>query len=189
MKKYTPILLIITSLLMMTSTMSFGEPISTQNIAVVETGIVLEQYTKKIDLGDKLDAQRKKYDDELNLQKEGILKKELELVKKGDKTTKEDFEQLNELKGNIELSFKEFDTNLGRLYNDYMQELKSDIAIAAVVVGKEMGFDIVFHKGATFYGGTDITQEVVAFLNKGEKISLTEEKMKGINNDLKKYKN
>lgn len=176
-------------LLITLSTLTFGEVINTQNIAVVDMGMVLEQYSKRGELEQKLDTQKKEYDEKLNLQKEAILKKELELVQKGDKPTQEESEQLNNLKSNIEKKYREFDTSLNKLYNDYMFQLNSDIVTATVVVGREMGFDIVFHKGTTFYGGTDITAEVIEFLNKGEKISLSDKDMKRINNDLKKYKN
>ncbi len=176
-------------LLITLSTLAFGEVINTQNIAVVDMGMVLEQYSKRGELEKSLDTQKKVYDEELNQQKEAILKKELELVQKGKKPTEEEAGQLNNLKSGIEKKYREFDTSLNKLYNDYMFQLNSDIVTATVVVGREMGFDIVFHKGTTFYGGTDITAEVIEFLNKGEKLSLTDKDMERINNDLKKYKN
>lgn len=151
--------------------------------------MVLEQYTKRGELEKNLDTQKRVYDEELNQQKEAILKKELELVQKGERPTEEEADQLNSLKSRIEKKYREFDSSLNKLYNDYMFQLNSDIVTATVVVGREMGFDIVFHKGTTFYGGTDITLEVIEFLNKGEKISLTDKDMERINNDLKKYKN
>jgi len=176
-------------LLITISTLAFGEAITAQNIAVVDMGMVLDQYTKRGELEKSLDIQKKVYDEELSQQKEAILKKELELVQKGERPTEEETDQLNSLKSGIEKKYREFDTSLNKLYNDYMFQLNSDIVTATVVVGKEMGFDIVFHKGTTFYGGTDITAEVIEFLNKGEKISLTGKEMEKINNDLKKYKN
>lgn|GEM_PF-3089971 len=180
---------IILSLLTFVSIFASAQEISTQNIAVVETSIVLEQYTKKADLIKKLDAQLKEYETSLSLQKEEVLTRELELVKKGSDATREDFLQLEELKNDVEVNFKKYDLSLDDLYRKYMYELNSDISVAAIVVGKEMGFDIVFHRGTTFYGGTDITQEVIDFLNKGEKLSLTDKNMKSIDNDFKRYKN
>ena len=176
-------------LLIIISTLTFGETQITQKIAVVDMGMVLEQYTKRAQLEKDLEAQKKGYDKELNQQKEALLKKELEVVKNGDRPTEEDYSQLKDLKGGIEKNYREFDTNLNKMYNDYMFQLNSDIVTATVVVGKEMRFDIVFHKGTTFYGGTDITEEVIDFLNKGEKIPLGTKEMKGINNDLNRYKN
>lgn len=176
-------------LLTIISTLSLAEVVNTQNIAVVDTSIVLEQYNKRTQLEDELDLQKKEYDVVLQQHKEEILKKELELVQMGDKVSNTNLSELNDLKGEIENKFKQFDNNLNKLYSDYMYQLNSDIATAAVVVGRERGFDIVFHKGTTFYGGTDITNEVIDFLNKGEKISLFQEDMNTINNDTYKYKN
>lgn len=180
---------IIIILTLILSVVSFTQEINIQNIAVVDINIVLEQYDKRTQLEDELDLQRKKYDVVLQQHKEDILKKELELVQMGDRVSDENLSELSDLKSEIENNFKKFDGNLNKLYSDYMYQLNSDIATAVVVVGREKGFDIVFHKGTTFYGGTDITSDVIDFLNKGEKISLLEEDMNTINNDTYKYKN
>ncbi len=168
---------------------TFSESVNIQKIAVVDISIVLEQYSKKNILEDKLNKKREASNKKIAALREESLKKELELLKDGEKVKKKDIEELDEMNLSIQENIRAIDKELNSLYNNYMQELITDISVGAVVVGREMGFDIVFHKGTTFYGGTDITKEVIKFLNSGEKISLSEDSMKDINNDIKKYSN
>jgi hypothetical protein len=50
--------------------------------------------------------------------------------------------------------------------------LRGDIAVVALLIGKQKNLDMVIQKSITFYGGIDITQEVLDFLNSADKIEV-----------------
>jgi Skp family chaperone for outer membrane proteins len=53
-----------------------------------------------------------------------------------------------------------------------LEKLKSDIRVAIKEVGKIKKYDAVLEKQVVYYGGTDISEDVVKFLSGVEKIEL-----------------
>lgn len=166
-------------LLLLVSTLSFANNQDIDRIAVVDTAMVLDSYNKRIELENELSRKKEALNLEITSVKESILDLEKKALHTRDRENIA--KELTTLKTSLDLMTREAKEELKTLYSESSISLQRDVAIAVNVVGRELGYSVVFHKNATFYGGYDITKEVTSFLNSGEKIPLN---LKPIINDL-----
>lgn len=143
------------------------------NFAIVDRQSVLDDYKEtesveqelakaQTDRQEKIDARKKELDKELEALKE--------LEKKKDPATES---KRAEMRASLEKKFDELKT----LHNKYMgelqtiekkfvQTLKAKISTAIEEVAQKKGYSMVFEKEAVYFGGTDITEDVIKHLNK-----------------------
>lgn len=156
-----------------------------KEIGVVDADFVIQNYKKRELLETALNSKRDELVKTFTVKKENLLKKENILMEKGDSATKEELDSLALLQQDLDNVLAENDRILGELFDKYFEELRGDIAVAAILIGKEKNLDMVIQKAAAFYGGVDITEEVIDFLNSTQKIDMDKKGIK-LNNDLKK---
>lgn len=156
-----------------------------KEIGVVDADFVIQNYKKREILETALNSKKDELVKNFSLKKELLLKKENIIREKGEEATNEELDSLALLQQDLDNILAENDRILGELFDNYFEELRGDIAAAAILVGKEKNLDMVIQKAATFYGGTDITEEVIEFLNSTQKIDVNKNGIK-LNNDLKK---
>ncbi len=153
------------------------------DIAVVDPRMVLEQYKKRVYFENDLKEKQKSYHKFIFDEKIKILEEEHRIFDGEKNISEKEMMEISSKKEKIDEKYTEIEESLKKLHLEYFNILKSDIAIAAVVVGKEMGYDMVINKEMFFYGGDDITKNVIDFLNSGEKI-LIEDSMKNDSRSL-----
>lgn len=151
------------------------------NLGVVDAETIFLNYNKKNLLEEELNNLKNNFNVELSNFKQEMLNKELEITKKGSKASKKEKDLVKSLKQQFQEKIQSAESELVQAQEKYISELRTDIAVAAVLVGKEKGLEMVINKSATFYGGEDITKEVLEFLNNSPSASLQGNK---ITNDL-----
>lgn len=85
--------------------------------------------------------------------------KDLDSKTKGKELTDEERKQITELVSKYEEEIQELDRKL-------TEKLLEDVKTAAEKVAKKKGLIIVIEKEAVFYGGVDITEEVIQEMQK-----------------------
>ncbi|WP_319371031.1 OmpH family outer membrane protein [uncultured Ilyobacter sp.] len=153
-----------------------------QSIAVMDPRIVLAQYKKKVDFENDLMEREKKYQYTIYDERMRILKKEKEQLERAIDISLEEKSEIASKHEELDKKYGEMENYLKHLHTEYQGILRRDITIAAIIVGKEKGYDMVIDKEVSFYGGDDITQDVVEFLNSSDKTLLEKSLKKGSNN-------
>lgn len=141
-------------------------------VGYVDTQKVIEKYpeTKKTQafLEDKKADLQKVLDDE----KKKMEARQDELEKKGNKITDKDKKDFEKAKEEFKDKFEAMQKNLDQLQYTMYDKLKSDINVAIKDVGNSKKLDVVLDKAVVYYGGTDVTDDVVKFLTGVQKIDL-----------------
>jgi outer membrane protein len=143
------------------------------NVAFVDRQLVLDEYkeTESIeqdlkkaqdDRQIKIDERKKALDLELKAFKELEEKKDPESEKKKEVMKAELEKKFAELKDLHETYMRELQT----IEKKYVNTLKAKIHDAIKEVGKKNGYSVVLEKEAVYFGGKDITDDVVLYLNK-----------------------
>jgi Skp family chaperone for outer membrane proteins len=153
-----------------------------QNIAVMDPRVVLDQYQKRLEFENDLREKEKNYQKIIFDERIKILEEEGEQLKKYGSLSQEEKRKITSKNEKLDEKYDEMENSLKELHLEYQNILKSDITIAAVIVGKEKGYDIVISKEVSFYGGVDITQDVIEFLNSSDRTLLEESLKNGSKN-------
>ncbi len=153
-----------------------------QNIAVMDPRLVLDQYQKRLEFENDLREKEKNYQKIIFDERIKILEEEGEQLKKYGSLSQEEKRKITSKNEELDEKYDEMENSLKELHLEYQNILKSDITIAAVIVGKEKGYDIVISKEVSFYGGVDITQDVIEFLNSSDRTLLEESLKNGSKN-------
>ena len=153
-----------------------------QNIAVMDPRVVLDRYQKRLEFENDLREKEKNYQKIIFDERIKILEEEGEQLKKYGSLSQEEKRKITSKNEKLDEKYDEMENSLKELHLEYQNILKSDITIAAVIVGKEKGYDIVISKEVSFYGGVDITQDVIEFLNSSDRTLLEESLKNGSKN-------
>lgn len=160
--------------LIMLFTLTAGPVLAaTAKIVYVDRQFVFEEFeetdkvegdlkTEQDERQEKIDSKRKKMDKMLEEYK--VLKD-----KKDEKSIKEADQMKVVLEGKfaeIKEMHNEFLRQLQAIEKNKVKELKKKINNVITDYAKTKGFDLVLEKEAVYYGGQDITQEIVKILNK-----------------------
>ncbi|MGL5951136.1 MAG: hypothetical protein ACRCZH_06920, partial [Cetobacterium sp.] len=88
------------------------------------------------------------------------------------KITEEDKKKLLDLKkqfqDKIEISERDFQEE----QQNFIYDIKFEIDSVSILIGKQKNLEMVIEKSATIYGGVDLTEDVINFLNNKESYKL-----------------
>ncbi len=141
-------------------------------VGYVDPQDLLDKYPETKKTQDYLEKKKKDLQTVLDAEKTKINDKSEELKKKGDKATKAEKDELEKTKTEFQKKFETMQANLEQLQYTMYDKLYSDINVAIQEIAKEKKLDIVVNKTAIYYGGEDITEDVLKFLAGVQKIDL-----------------
>lgn len=141
-------------------------------VGYVDPQDLLDKYPETKKTQDYLEKKKKDLQIVLDAEKTKINDKSEELKKKGDKATKAEKDELEKTKTEFQKKFETMQANLEQLQYTMYDKLYSDINVAIQEIAKEKKLDIVVNKTAIYYGGEDITEDVLKFLAGVQKIDL-----------------
>ena len=98
--------------------------------------------------------------------------KDKDIAKKGDKATKTEKDELDKMKADRKSKFEAMQQNLDQLQYNLYDKISSDINVAIAETAKAKQLDVVVDKTTVYYGGENITKDVLNFLNGVKKIDL-----------------
>lgn len=153
-----------------------GGNVFAANMGIVDPQSVFERYpeTKKTQqfLENKKIEMQKVLDEERDI----LLKKEEEIVKKGDKATEKDKNDLEIAKDTFAQKYQYLQQRLDQDQYTILEKLKTDIKTGIEEVAKQKNIDIIIDAQAVYYIKSglklDITEDVLKFLSSAEQISL-----------------
>ena len=141
-------------------------------VGYVDPQDLLDKYPETKKTQDYLEKKKKDLQTVLDAEKTKINDKSEELKKKGDKATKAEKDELEKTKTEFQKKFETMQANLEQLQYTMYDKLYSDINVAIQEIATEKKLDIVVNKTAIYYGGEDITEDVLKFLAGVQKIDL-----------------
>ena len=141
-------------------------------VGYVDPQDLLDKYPETKKTQDYLEKKKKVLQTVLDAEKTKTNDKSEELKKKGDKATKAEKDELEKTKTEFQKKFETMQANLEQLQYTMYDKLYSDINVAIQEIAKEKKLDIVVNKTAIYYGGEDITEDVLKFLAGVQKIDL-----------------
>lgn len=153
-----------------------------ENIAVMDPRSVLEHYQKRVEFENNLKESEKNYQNIIFFERINILEEEEKQLERDGNISLEEKNLIESKNKELDDKYNEMENSLKSRHLEYQSILKNDITIAAIIVGKQNGYDMVLNKDVSFYGGTDITQDVIEFLNSSDKILLEESLRNGSKN-------
>jgi Skp family chaperone for outer membrane proteins len=124
-----------------------------------------------------LDARKQEYDTEIQkyIEKYDIQTSagDKNLQAKLDvKMTEKEKEELTRSKNALETYFRMIQSSLSQQEADQMNKIRTDIQVAIKEIASQEGLEVILEKQTVVYGGVDVTQKVIDFLQGAEKIEL-----------------
>jgi len=141
-------------------------------IAYVDPQELLEKYPETRKTQDYLEKKKKEMQGILDTERTKVEEKDQEIKKKGDKATKAEKDDLEKMKSEFSKKFEAMQGSLEQLQYNMYEKIKSDINVAITETAKAKKIDIVMDKTVIYYGGEDITKDVLNFLSGVQKIDL-----------------
>lgn len=151
-------------------------PIFSMNIGVVDFEYVFIQYNKRIQAEVELEEKRVALNNEIENLRKTLLVEEKQIRTKSNLTKKDEITLSNlkkQYQEKIQTSEKEFQEEISKTIYDIRFEINS----AAILIGQEKKLDMVMEKNVTVYGGMDITEDVLLFLNTSDSYKLDTKKI------------
>ncbi|WP_297487119.1 OmpH family outer membrane protein [uncultured Cetobacterium sp.] len=133
-------------------------------LGVIDSEYIFNQYNKRAVLEEKLDQRRSELNNEIEILRQTLLIKEKSIKSKKTLTSK-DKEILLNLKKQFQKKIETSEISFEREQRNFVYDIKFEIDSVAILIGKEKNIDMVIEKSATIYGGTDLTEDVLNFLN------------------------
>jgi outer membrane protein len=159
--------ILIIALLMSMSVFSFALKLGT-----VDTQLIMQKYSGTQNATKLLNNEKDKMQKDVDVKAKELEKLSKDLQAKGDKISKEDKENYAKQEKAFKQYYQMLQQNLEQLkYKEY-SKVSSDIDTAIKQVAKKEKYEYVFEAGAVKFGGEDITEKVLKFLEKSEKIDL-----------------
>lgn len=144
-------------------------------LAYVDRQLVFEELDETEKIKGDLEKAQKDRQDEIDGKKEkmdGMLKEFKDLEEKKDDASVKKREELRKV---LEGKFDELKTQHNQFMNELqtiekqeLKKLKAKIDKSIETLAKKKGYDLVLEKEAVYYGGEDLTQAVIDFMNKGK---------------------
>lgn len=141
-------------------------------IGIVDKQEVFEKYPESQKTVTYLEKKKVEFEDILKGIEAKITEKDKEIAKKGDKATKAEKDELDKMKADRKVKFEAMQQNLDQLQYNLYDKISSDINVAISETAKMKKLEIVIDKTTAYYGGEDITKDVLNFLNGVKKIDL-----------------
>lgn len=133
-------------------------------LGVIDSEYIFNQYNKRAILEEQLDKRRDELNSEIELLRQQLLIQEKK-IKSKKKLTKKDKTELLNLKKQFQSKIESSEIIFEREQRNFVYDMKFEIDSVAILIGKEKNIDMVIEKSATIYGGTDLTEDVLNFLN------------------------
>ncbi|MGL4629342.1 OmpH family outer membrane protein [Cetobacterium sp.] len=141
------------------------------NIGVIDSEYIFSQYNKRYEMEEKLENKRLELNSEIEGLRQSLLEQE-KIIKSKSKITENDKKKLLDLKkqfqDKIEISERDFQEE----QQSFIYDIKFEIDSVSILIGKQKNLEMVIEKSATIYGGVDLTEEVINFLNNKESYKL-----------------
>ncbi|MEG0069491.1 OmpH family outer membrane protein [Cetobacterium sp.] len=141
------------------------------NIGVIDSEYIFSQYNKRFEMEEKLENKRISLNSEIEKLRQELLEKE-KVIKSKKTITEADKTALLDLKkqfqDKIESSEKDFELE----QQNFIYDIKFEIDSVAILIGKQKNLEMVIEKSATIYGGVDLTEDVINFLNNKDSYKL-----------------
>lgn len=124
-----------------------------------------------------LDVRKNEYDSEIQkyIEKYDIQVSEEDKdvqAKLDEKLTDKEKEELRRSRSALETYFKMIQSSLSQQEAEQMNKIRTDIQVAIKEIAKQEKLDVILEKQTVVFGGLDITQKVIDFLQGAEKIEL-----------------
>ncbi len=142
------------------------------SIAYVDPQELLEKYPETKKTQDYLEKKKKEMQGILDSERTKVEEKDQDIKKKADKATKAEKDELEKIKLDFSKKFEAMQGNLEQLQYNMYEKIKSDINVAISETAKAKKIDVVMDKTVIYYGGDDITKDVLNFLSGVQKIDL-----------------
>lgn len=141
------------------------------SIGVIDSEYIFNQYSKRILMEQKLEDKRNLLNNEIESLRQELLKKEQALKAKKN-LSKEDKATIANLKKQFQQKINNSEKIFDEEQQNFVYEIKFEIDSAAILIGKEKKLDMVIEKSATIFGGVDLTEDVLNFLNSKDSYKL-----------------
>lgn len=159
--------ILVIAFLLSISALSFSMKVGT-----VDSQLIMRKYSATQAATKMLNSEKDKMQKDVDVKAKELEKLSSELKTKGDKITKEDKENYMKQEKAFKQYYQMLQQNLEQLkYKEY-SKISSDIDTAIKQVAQKGKYDYVFEAGAVKFGGEDISEKVLNFLEKSEKIDL-----------------
>lgn len=142
------------------------------SIAYVDPQELLEKYPETKKTQDYLEKKKKEMQGILDSERTKVEERDQDIKKKADKATKAEKDELEKMKFDFSKKFEAMQGNLEQLQYNMYEKIKSDINVAISETAKAKKIDVVMDKTVIYYGGDDITKDVLNFLSGVQKIDL-----------------
>ena len=141
-------------------------------IGIVDKQEVFEKYPESQKTVEYLEKKKTEFEEVLKGIESKLDAKDKEIAKKGDKATKAEKDELDKMKVERKSKFEAMQQNLDQLQYNLYDKISSDINVAIAETAKTKNLDVVIDKTTAYYGGEDITKDVLSFLSGVKKIDL-----------------
>lgn len=141
------------------------------NIGVIDSEYIFNQYSKRILMEQQLEDKRDVLNKEIESLRQELLKKE-QILKSKKNFSQEDKEAITNLKKQFQQKINSSEKIFDEEQQNFIYEIKFEIDSAAILIGKEKKLDMVIEKSATIFGGVDLTEDVLNFLNSKDSYKL-----------------
>lgn len=146
------------------------------NIGVVDSEYIFNQYNKRVKMEADLEEKRVSLNNEIETLRKTLLLEEKQIKSKSNLTEK-DKEAILNLKKQYQDKIQESEKNFQEEVQKFFYNIKFEIDSVAALIGKEKGIDMIIEKNATIYGGVDLTEDVLQFLNSTQSYELDTKKI------------
>lgn len=141
------------------------------NIGVIDSEYIFSQYNKRFEMEEKLENKRLELNAEIEGLRQSLLKQE-KIIKSNSEITEEDKKKLLDLKKQFQEKIETSERIFQEDQQNFIYDIKFEIDSVAILIGKQKNLEMVIEKSATIYGGVDLTEDVLNFLNNKESYKL-----------------
>lgn len=141
------------------------------NIGVIDSEYIFTQYNKRLEMEEKLENKRVELNLEIEQLRQSLLDQE-KIIKAKQKVSDSDRRKLLDLKKQFQDKIENSERVFEREQQGFIYDIKFEIDSVAILIGKQKNLEMVIEKSATIYGGVDLTEDVINFLNNKESFKL-----------------
>ncbi|MGL4977855.1 MAG: OmpH family outer membrane protein [Cetobacterium sp.] len=141
------------------------------NIGVIDSEYIFSQYNKRYEMEEILETKRLELNSDIEGLRQSLLEQE-KIIKSKSKITEADKKKLLNLKKQFQEKIELSEQNFQENQQNFIHDIKFEIDSVAILIGKQKNLEMVIEKSATIYGGIDLTEDVINFLNNKESFKL-----------------
>ncbi|MGL5000226.1 MAG: OmpH family outer membrane protein [Cetobacterium sp.] len=153
-------------LLLFITTSAFG-----LNIGVIDSEYIFNQYNRRYEMEENLEKKRLELNSEIEILRKSLLEQE-KFIKGKSNITETDKKKIINLKKQFQDKIEASERYFQEDQQNFIYDIKFEIDSVAILIGKQKNLEMVIEKSATIYGGVDLTEDVINFLNNKESYKL-----------------